>query len=126
MAIETKKIEIIEASPAQLVEVHLTGKLEKEDYQTFVPEMERLIQEHGKIRLLVVLEDFHGWEAGALWEDVKFDVKHFNDIEKLAIAGEDRWEKGMANFCKPFTTAAVRFFPKNQLADARLWAQQSD
>ncbi len=31
---------------------------------------ERLIGEHGKIRILLEMHDFHGWEAGALWEDV--------------------------------------------------------
>jgi hypothetical protein len=28
---------------------------------------------------------FHGWEAGALWEDIKFDLKHYADIERLAM-----------------------------------------
>jgi hypothetical protein len=27
----------------------------------------------------------------------------------------------MAKFCKPFTTAEVRFFPSEQLAGAREW-----
>jgi hypothetical protein len=69
-------VELKELDNGRLLEVHLTGKLVKEDYET-------------------------------LWEDIKFDVKHFNDIERLAITGENKWEKGMAAFCKPFTTAKV-------------------
>jgi len=35
------------------------------------------------------MEDFQGWDAGALLEDVKFDVKHFSDIEWLAFVGDN-------------------------------------
>ena len=108
----------------QYLHVRLTGKLHKEDYEQFLPEAERLIKEHGKIRILVELHDFHGWSAGALWEDIKFDFKHFNDIERLAIVGESKWHEGMAWFCKPFTTAKVRYFGVDEAVDAREWIRQ--
>ncbi len=103
--------------------VRLSGKLTEADYERFVPEMERAIAEHGKIRLLVEMHDFHGWSAGALWEDVKFDAKHFSDIERLALVGDSAWEKGMAWFCKPFTTASVRYFPVEQREEAVSWLE---
>ncbi len=52
------------------------------------------------------LEEKLGWSAGAAWEDCKFDLKHFNHIERLAIVGETKWEKGMSVFCRPFMTAS--------------------
>jgi hypothetical protein len=107
----------------EILRVQAVGKLESLDYERFVPQVENLIEKHGKLDLLLVLEDFHGWTAGALWEDVKFDVKHFNDIRRLAIVGDKMWEKGMAAFCKPFTTAEVRFFPSEQLQSAELWVR---
>jgi SpoIIAA-like len=101
--------------------VRVSGKLSKEDYQHFVPETEKLIKEHGKVRILFQMHDFHGWQAGALWEDIKFDIKHFKDIERLAMVGEKKWEAGMATFCKPFTTAKIKYFDDTQLADAEKW-----
>lgn len=106
---------------AGTLKVAISGKLDKEDYAQFVPLVEDLIQQHKMLDLLVVLHDFHGWTAGALWEDIKFDAKHFRDIGKLAIVGDTDWEAGMARFCKPFTSADVRFFPSEQLAGAREW-----
>ena len=44
-----------------------------------------------------------------------------NDIERLAITSENKWEKGMAAFCKPFTTAKVRYFDHICAAEARDW-----
>ena len=73
----------------RILVVRASGKLSQEDYDHFVPEVDRLIRE-GKIRLLFEMQDFHGWEAGALWEDIKFDVKHFGDIERLALVGDKK------------------------------------
>ncbi|NIR52314.1 STAS/SEC14 domain-containing protein [candidate division KSB1 bacterium] len=124
MAIELKAIEIEEQAGGKVVEVGVTGKLATEDYEMFVPEIERLIQEHGKIRILLKLIDFHGWTAGALWEDIKFDVKHFNDIERLAVVGDSKWEQGMTVFCKPFTTADIRYFDRSKLEEAQQWIRE--
>jgi len=72
---------------------------------------------------LFVVKDFHGWTAGALWEDLKFDLKHWRDIERLAFVGDKKWEKGMAAFCKPFTKAQIQYFDMAQLEEARGWLE---
>ena len=104
-----------------IVNVTLTGKLHREDYATFSPRVEELIRKRGKLRMLVEMHDFHGWDMGALWEDIKFDVKHFADIERVAFIGDKKWEKGMSVFCKPFTTAKIRYFESGQEEQAAQW-----
>ena len=113
-------VELAEVAGGRTLEVHVTGKLSKEDYEQFVPRTEELMKD-GKIRILFSMNDFHGWEAGALWEDIKFDLKHFKDIERLALVGDKAWEKGMAVFCKPFTTAKIQYFDQSELDQARNW-----
>lgn len=110
-----------EESHGKLISVQLSGKLTKEDYEQFVPRVDAAIKENGKVRIVVQMHEFHGWELGALWEDIKFDTKHFADIERLALIGESKWEAGMAAFCKPFTTASIRYFDKSQSAEAEAW-----
>jgi len=109
----------------KLLEVSASGKLTKEFYESFVPAVEELITQHGKIRVLFQMHDFHGWTAGALWEDVKFDVKHWRDIERLAIVGEKKWQHGMAIFCKPFTAAKIRYFDHTEINEAREWLEEA-
>ncbi len=118
---EMSPVTLKETNGGKVLEVQLTGKLAKEDYGHFVPTVERLVKDHGKIRMLVKMHDFHGWTAGALWQDIKFDAKHFKDIERLAMVGESKWQHGMAVFCKPFTTAKVRYFDHAALDEARTW-----
>lgn len=114
-------ITLKELDNAKTLQVQLTGKLVKEDYETFLPAVERLVGRHGKIRMLVEMREFHGWTAGALWEDTKFALHHFNAIERLGIVGESKWEQAMAAFCKPFTAAEVRYFDHTQADEARAW-----
>ena len=118
---ERAAIEVSPENEGKLLVIRITGKLHAENYQHFVPIVEKAVQQHGKVRILMQMHNFHGWDTGALWEDIKFDMKHFNDIERLAIVGETTWEKWMAAFCKPFTTAKIRYFPSDQAADARAW-----
>lgn len=110
----------------KILHVQISGKLTKETYQTFVPAIEDTIKEYGKIRILVEMHDFHGWTAGALWEDMKFDFHHWKDIERLAIVGESKWEEGMAVFCRPFTTAKLKYFDHTQLEEAEAWLAAED
>ena len=105
----------------ELLHVTATGKLTKETYEAFVPVIEQQIREFGKLRILFEMHDFHGWTAGALWEDVKFDFAHWSDVERLAIVGESKWEAGMAVFCKPFTSAKVKYFDHTKLDEAKAW-----
>jgi SpoIIAA-like len=114
-------LHVSEEVRGNVLEVDLTGKLGREDYERFVPKTERLIQQYGKIRVLMVMRDFHGWDARALWEDIKWDVKHFNHIERVAMVGEKKWQEWMAAFCRPFTTAKVRYFGHEKLDEARTW-----
>jgi len=118
-------IQLNEENGGKILVVHVSGKLVKEDYETLVPEFDRLVREHGKLRVLFDMSGLHGWDAGAMWEDIKFAANHFADIERLAMIGEMRWQHGMATFCKPFTKAAVRYFDHADAAEARNWLAET-
>lgn len=105
----------------RVLEVNLHGKLTRRDFDEIVPETERLIAKFGKIRILVTLHDFDGWNLGAAWEEIKWEAKHFNHMERIAIVGDCRWHARMANLCSPFTTAEVRYFPLDALDAAYVW-----
>ena len=114
-------IKVEEKDDGKVLEVRVTAKLVHEDYEQFVPEFDRLIKQHGKIRLLFEMVDFHGWEPQAAWDDLKLGVKHFSDIDRIAMVGDRRWEEWMARFCQPFTMAKVRYFQSAAIDQARHW-----
>ena len=104
------------------IEVATTGKLTRADYDEFVPIIESEMKQ-GKVKILFSMHDFSGWDVGALWEDIKFDMKHFGEIERVAMVGEKKCEQGMAWFCKPFTTAKIAYFDQSEIDAARSWLQ---
>ncbi len=115
-------ITIQEQDGGETVIVHAIGTLTKSDYKRFVPEFEHQVCQHGKLRFLFDLTEFQGWEVGALWEEVKFDLKHFADIERIAVVGDKQWQHGMTTFFKPFTKASVQYFDFNSVfAEAQKW-----
>jgi hypothetical protein len=99
-----------EESAGKVLIVDVRDKLKSEDYDHFVPEVERLIKEHGKLNILFDMHDFHGWSLGGMWEDTKFGINHFSDIGRLAVVGEKKWQEWKTTFCRPFTRAEIRNF----------------
>jgi len=114
-------IQLTQRDSGKWIEVDVSERLHKSDYERFVPEFERLVKENGRLRVLFVMEDFHGWDPAALWEDLKFDLRHFADIDRVAMVGDKTWEEAMATFCQPFTKAKVSYFGRHRLAEAHEW-----
>jgi hypothetical protein len=101
----------------------LSGKLHDEDYKSFVPLVDSAIATQGKVRLLAWFHDFHGWDAHALWDDIKFSTTHCTKIERIAMVGEKKWEEWMAKICKPFTMAKIKYFNATEIESAWQWLE---
>jgi hypothetical protein len=102
----------------------LSGTLHTSDYRGFAPAIESAIERHGRLRLLLHFENFDGWDAGALWSDLKFRAQHFIDIERIAFVGENRRDQALALLLRPFTAAELRYYDVGELADAWAWLEE--
>jgi len=118
-------IEILTGLPTHTVGFKLSGKLHDEAYKQFVPLVDAEIAKEGKVNILSQFHDFHGWDAKALWDDIKFSTTHCTKIKKIALVGEKSWEKWMAKVCVPFTLAKIKYFDASQLDDARRWLAEA-
>lgn len=118
----SKNLEINELADGRVIDVTIIGKLTDADYEQFVPLTEQRINQFGKIGMVITLEDFSGWDLNAMWDDLKFDIKHFCDIEKMAIVGHSKWDKFLSALTRPFTAAEIKYFDEGEIAAARQWA----
>ena len=114
-------IEQLTGLPAHSVGFKMSGKLHDEDYKTFVPLVDAAIAKDGKVRVLAQFHDFHGWDLGALWDDIKFSTTHCTRIERIALVGEKTWEKWMTKVCKPFTLAKIKYYGAAEIDAAWQW-----
>src|SRR3954471_11523930 len=108
---------------SNILEVSVSGKLIARDYEYLIPQVEKMVAECGKIRILLHMVEFHGWTLAAAWQDAKFALRHFSAISKIAMVGDKDWENGMSKFCKPFTRAEIRFFDRSEREEALRWLE---
>jgi hypothetical protein len=105
-----------------LLEVKLKGTMLRRDLDELQARVKRLIEQGKRIRFLAVLEDFLGWEKGADWGDASFLFEHGDDLEKMAIVGETRWQDDAYAFVgKGLRRTAIEYFPPSALQEARQW-----
>lgn len=114
-------IEILTGLPAHTVGFKMSGKLHDADYKQFVQLVDAEIARDGKVNVLAQFHDFHGWDAKALWDDIKFSTTHCTRIKRIALVGDKTWERWMAAVCKPFTMAKVRYFHAAEIDAAKAW-----
>lgn len=72
--------------------ITLSGLLAWAEFQAFLARVEtENVFASGKVRVLIRLEGFAGWEPGEQWGDVSFFFRHDKDIERIAVVGDPRW-----------------------------------
>jgi hypothetical protein len=114
-------IEMFQTTSPKIVGVRLSGKLHHEDYKSFVPALDTVVAAEGRGRLFVLMEAFHGADLHAVWDDIKFGLKHFSDFDRIATVGDRRWEKWMVQMSKPFVKAKAKYFDMADIDAARAW-----
>lgn len=86
-----------------------------------LPILQEKIQHFQKARWYYHMKDFYGWKIAAFLKDIKFDLKHANDFEKVAMVGEKKWQDLMTQAMKPFTLAEIKYFNLEDEQEAKDW-----
>jgi hypothetical protein len=102
--------------------LRISGILKRSEFGTEERALARHLDTGSNPCLLVILEDFEGWERGADWNDLDLYISHGHKISKIAIVAEPRWETLALAFAGAgVRRTPVKFFPPNELAQARSW-----
>jgi len=115
MAIDWK----IEAG--NLIVFEVSGQLGKAEHQQIMTEIESVIQKLGRIKILVLLNDFGGWESASDWEETSTDkIDPF--IDKFAIVGDEQWRELAEVFTlKGLRPVPIEYFDTSQKQAAQQW-----
>ena len=113
---------IIRKETDRVWRLRIGGVLKKTELDAAQDEARQEFKNAGKIKLLLVLEAFIGWEKGADWEDMSFLADHGDDIEKIAIVAPRSWETETMMFVGAgFRRTQVQFFVPALADQARAW-----
>jgi hypothetical protein len=76
------------AISADALRIIAPEKLKADDFRQIGPQIDSLIEQHGKIRLLIDASGFKGWENIAAFEShAGFIKNHHRRIEHVAVIG---------------------------------------
>ena len=116
----------IEGLPQETMAIEATGKVTHEDYKSIlIPKAEAMMSK-GPIKMLYVIgKEFTGFEAGALWDDSVFGLRHWHDFSHIAVVTDHAWLRAMVGMFKPFFHGDVRLFSLAELSTAKSWIKDS-
>src|SRR5438309_1219554 len=112
------------STDGNVIWVKVSEKLTKEEYADLTASWEKMIATHGKMRLVFDMEDFHGWEPVAAWDDLKFSLGHAAQIERVAMIGDKKWEEWASKLGSLLVKGSVRFFDSSQREEAQRWVRE--
>ncbi len=107
-----------------LVTLKIQGKLTHQDYEHIVPMLESALKgiEQPYISFFVDATELEGWELRAAWDDLKLGFHHANEIAKIAIYGNKKWQEYAAQIGSWFISGEARFF--EELDEALDWLKE--
>lgn len=108
--------------PAGVIGFEASGKLHAEDYRdVLLPAIQRAAAA-GDVRVMIVIPEFHGLSAGALWQDLKMGVEHMRGWKRIALVTDVEWMVHMTAMFGWMTPGEVKHFPLAERDAAIRWA----
>jgi hypothetical protein len=104
----------------------VSGTLTEAELRAVQQATGELIREQGTLRILVLAENFAGWEQGRKWNDFEFQSKYDRNIARMAIVGDRKWEELALIFAaKDLRRFPIEYFAAADLEAARTWLSAS-
>jgi len=100
----------------------VSGKLGKDEFEQAQNTCETAIKKIGNLKILILLDNFQGWESAKGWEDSSFPERNDSYIDKIAIVGDKQWmDLAYAFTLKGLRSVPIEYFDEGQESTARLW-----
>jgi hypothetical protein len=110
-----------------LLSLTMAGTLTKADYAGVEPTLSEKVKRYGKVNVYLEVGEMDDVTLPALWEEVKQDIKHFNDFNRAAIVSDgNALLKAATAITDTLTPAEVKHFTADQKAEALRWALGAD
>jgi hypothetical protein len=112
----------IHEGPGKLMRAELVGTLDRAAYDRAEDRIDGFIEAHPRIRLVVDLRQFDGWQGlGALGEHLSLVREHRHAPEKVAVIGHTGWQKMGQRVFGRLVRAETRFFEPAEAQAAQDW-----
>jgi len=101
------------------------GTLNHEDYTEMRPMLDEVLNkfEQPTIHTLVDITDLDAWTLDPSWDNLQLMVSHEREFKKIAIIGNQHWQRMLSKVGDWFMIGDVHYFEDKALATA--WLAES-
>jgi len=117
-------LEILPESSGNVIGARVGGRLGGDECKLLAGRIEALIEEHKTVRLLLDVSECDRVDPAAAWEEFVMGVKHWNDLERIAIVGGAKWSHAAANTLNRLAHGEAEHFSAAELAGAWVWVRR--
>lgn len=113
--------------PEGTIGFRFSGEVSRRDYDdVLTPALQEAFESGEPVRCLCQLgSDFEGYEAGAVWEDVKtgakFGVGHLSAWKRTALVTDVDWIRHATAMFGWMTPGELKLFSLDELEQAKSW-----
>lgn len=116
----------IEVTPEAILTVKISGKLGYSEFAAAQRQAAEILGSQKQMRVLVVAQDFQGWDKQGDWGDITFQARHDPQIARMAIVGDPKWQDLALLFVsKGFRRFPIEYFHPDDMAKARAWLNEN-
>src|SRR5215469_4325191 len=122
--VRKRSLQMITTEPitARVLKITVPEKLKADDFRLLAPQIDSLIQQQGKIRLLIDASNFSGWENITAFErHISFIKNHHQKVERISIVTGHDWQHWVIGTIRLFVHPEVRAYDKNEESEALAW-----
>ena len=109
-----------------IITLKVSGKLTQPELALAQRTMGVILRMKGKMSILVLTENFQGWDKKGDWGDMSFQNVYDQNMEKMAIVGHKKWKDLAVMFTgKGLRRCLVEYFPPEDAVQAKAWLMAS-
>ena len=111
-------------SKGSVLAFEVTGKVALEEKKAWIEKFDKVLAEHEKVSIMVILGENASWGTKAGFEDIKWIIKHMKRFNKIAIVTDSTVWKWLITLDSQFAKLVgigEKHFESLQAKEALAW-----
>lgn len=111
----------LEESSGNILGFKIVGDISEKQKEQIRKELEKQINEFGKIRVLLVVETDESIDAESLFFNLNFTLGYADAIDRMAIVRGKAWEETWIGLFGLFSHIRTEYFDRSEIKEAWKW-----
>jgi len=113
--------ELLDLPDENIVGFRLGDTLTEEDYEDFASTLKSDLETHTTTRVVLEIDDVDDWEPEEAWDEFALDIRLVQDLDKVAVIGDDVWEPLMDKIELLFPMSLIQTYDAEDREEALDW-----